>query len=79
MVMIVTARCASNRETRLNTDWRAGSESPALFLSHFMPLALTWFVLDIFLEQPERRELGRGPMALSVLVVAFLWTLNTVS
>ena len=58
------------KDQGVSAAWSPASESPALFLSHFMPLAMTWFVLDIFLERPERLEAGRGPWALATVVVA---------
>lgn len=46
------------KEQGVSTAWSAGAENPALILSHFMPLALTWFVLEIFMDRDERREVA---------------------
>ncbi len=53
--------------------WSPEAMDPAVFLSHFMPLALTWFVLDLFLEPPERREAARAfyPFAGVLVVMCF--------
>ncbi|WP_371226252.1 AraC family transcriptional regulator [Roseovarius sp. 2305UL8-3] len=58
------------RASGIGPVWSPDAIDPAVLLSHFMPLALTWFVLDLFLEPPERREAGRVfyPFA-SVLVM----------
>ena len=54
----------------ISQSWSPAAANIAYFFAHMMPLALTWFVLDVFLEKPERREIGRGLMALATVVVA---------
>ncbi|QGX97249.1 AraC family transcriptional regulator [Roseovarius faecimaris] len=59
------------REQGISAAWAPEAIDPALFLSHFMWPALTWFVLEIFLDGQERRDVG-GPLYLLAGVITAL-------
>lgn len=73
----VSLSAAMAVEQGMGTVWSENARNVAYVLGHFMPLALTWFVLDIFLEKTERRGLGTVLLGLAavvtVLCFAPLW------
>lgn len=58
------------KEQGVSAAWAPEAANPALVLSHFMPLALTWFVLEIFLDREERREVASPLYLLAGLITA---------
>lgn len=49
--------------------WSERARETAAIIGHFIPVAMTWFVLDIFLEREDRdSRLVRGLAALALLV-----------
>lgn len=57
-------------EQGIGTVWSTQAQNIALVFKEFMPLALTWFVLDIFLEPKEQRGAWLGLFALAALITA---------
>lgn len=57
-------------EQGMGTVWSGDARAVAFVLGHFMPLALTWFVLDVFMESAERRRSGLPLLGLAGIVTA---------
>ncbi|MEO1139627.1 MAG: AraC family transcriptional regulator [Pseudomonadota bacterium] len=68
IAMCLTASMAI--EQGMGTVWSEQARNVAFVLGHFMPLALTWFVMDIFLEKMERRGAGTALFVLAAFVTA---------
>lgn len=68
--LTITVAGMMTKDQGISAAWRPEAMDPALFLSHFTPLALTWFVLSLFLERPERQAAGWALYGLSGLTVA---------
>ena len=54
-------------EQGMGTVWSQPAQNIAWGLGSCMPLALTWFVLDIFLEPAERRSVGTALLVLAAI------------
>ncbi len=63
----------------ISAAWSERARDLAVMISHFMPMALTWFVLDIFLERTERRGSGVVLLVLSGAVTLLCFAPDAVA
>ncbi|MFK7940690.1 MAG: helix-turn-helix domain-containing protein [Roseovarius sp.] len=66
----ITLAGMMTKSREISDVWSHSAESPATIASHFMPLALTWLVLEIFLDRPDRLAVRTPLLGLAGFIVA---------